>query len=156
MPVNQSEAYYSTRIMHVFMDPNVHQTVKNLLSMCECFAAKYLQVSLVANLWKFTETKLHVYYQVDRPITGEQYYLNAVYTNFHSLSNKIYADVKQLCKHLNIMDTPKCEKCKIRHEQRLCPLYTLFFTLNAQSALPEHGYPRNLMSFPACREQPAW
>ena len=55
---------------------HVHETVKNLLCTCECFAMEYMQSKLVANLWKFNETELHVY----RLITGEQYYLNAVYT----------------------------------------------------------------------------
>ena len=72
-----------------------------------------------------------MYYQVDRAHTGEQYYSNTVYTDFHNLSNRIYADVKQLFKHFHITSTLQCGKCDIRHEQKLCPLYTFFSALNA-------------------------
>ena len=131
MPINQWEASYSTHITHVFMDPNMHQTVKNFLYMCECFTTEYMQSTLVANLWKYNESELHIYYQVERPLIGAQYYLNMVYTDFHNFSNRIYADVKQLLKHLHITSAPKCEKCEVRQEQRLCLLYTLFVALNA-------------------------
>ena len=112
------------------MDPSVHETVKKLLTRREWFATDYMQAKLSANLWKFSETELHVYYQLEWSITREQYYLNAVYTSFHNLSFKIYKDVKQLFAHIYLMNAPKCEQCLVRHDQWVCPLYTLFFTLS--------------------------
>ena len=88
----------------------MHQTMRNLLLMCECFAAEYLQSTLVANLWIYNETELHVYYQFNRMHTGEQYHSGVVYTDFHNLSNRIYADVKQMFKHFHVTSAPKCEK----------------------------------------------
>ena len=85
------DAYHSIKVASVFTDPSVHETVKKLLTRCEWFTADYMQAKLSAkNLWKFSETELHVYYQLEWSITREQYYLNTIYTSFHNLCFKIY------------------------------------------------------------------
>ena len=111
------DAYHSIKVASVFTDPSVHETVKKLLTRCEWFTTDYMQAKLSANLWKFSETELHVYYQLEWSITREQYYLNTIYTSFHNLSFKIYKDIKQLFAHIYLMNAPKCEQCLMRHDQ---------------------------------------
>ena len=90
----------------------------------------YMQAKLSANLWKFTDIELHIHYQLERSITHEKYYLNAVYKNFHNLSFKIYEDVKQLLAHICLTNAPKCKQCLVQHDQCVCLLYVLFFALS--------------------------
>ena len=111
------DAYCSIKVTSVFTNPSVHETVKTLLTHCEWFATVYMQGKLSANLWKFSDTELHIYYQLEQSITQEEYYLNAVYTSFHNLSFKIYEDVKQLLAQIYITNVPKCKQCLVRHDQ---------------------------------------
>ena len=58
------DAYHSVKVTSVFTDPSVHEMVKTLLTHCEWFAVDYIQAELSANFWKFSDTELHVYYQL--------------------------------------------------------------------------------------------
>ena len=58
------DAYHSLKVTSVFTNPSVHEMVKMLLTHCEWFSVDYIQAKLSANLWKFLDTELHVYYQL--------------------------------------------------------------------------------------------
>ena len=59
------DTYHSVKVTSVFTDPSVHEMVKTLLTHCEWFTMDYMQAKLSANLWKFSDTELHIYYQLE-------------------------------------------------------------------------------------------
>ena len=68
-PLDLKDTYHTIKLTSVFTDSSIHDMVKTLLTHCEWFVADYMQAKLSANLWKFMDTGLHVYYQLKRPIT---------------------------------------------------------------------------------------
>ena len=59
------DAYRSVKVTSVFTNPSVHEMVKTLLTCCKWFSVDYMQSKLSANLWKISDTELHVYYQLE-------------------------------------------------------------------------------------------